>query len=118
MKKKFLKINNIKRFCRWLDESNPHTVLVRQYFESEWSLTRNLKKGLEKRMKQTELRDNFCFKRARIRPSWIPTFSRFGQYEMAKKLLTYVRSRYVRERAKKVRDMQRLQGERISKTSV
>jgi hypothetical protein len=118
MKKKFLKINNMKRFCKWLDESNPHNVLVRQYFESEWSFTRNLKKGLEKRMNQTELRDKFCFNRARIRPSWIPTFSRFGQYQMAKKLLTYVRSRYVRERAKKVKDMRRLQRERVSETSV
>jgi hypothetical protein len=47
-----------------------------------------------------------------------PLLADLGNIEMAKKLLTYVRSRYVRERAKKVRDMQRLQGERISKASV
>ena len=113
MKKKFLKINNIKRFCRWLDVSSVAVEL--------WDLYNPIGKiylGLEKRQKASEERNKFCFERAKIRSSWKLTFSRFGQYEMAKKLLTYVRSRYVRERAKKVRDMRRLQGERISKASV
>ena len=113
MKKKFLKINNIKRFCRWLDVSSVAVEL--------WDLYNPIGKiylGLEKRQKASEERNKFCFERAKIRSSWKPTYSRFGQYEMAKKLLTYVRSRYVRARAKKVRDLQRLQGERISKTSV
>lgn len=110
MKKKFLKVNNIKRFCKWLDQSDPHAVLVKQYFEAEWSLNRNQRKGIETRIKQTELRDHFCYKRSKIRTSWVLALTRYGQYQMAKKLLTYVRSRYVRERAQKVRDMRRLQG--------
>ncbi len=113
MKKKFLKINNLKRFCRWLDVSSVAVEL--------WDLYNPVGKiylGLERRQKASDERDKFCLNRARIRTSWKSTYSRFGQYEMAKKLLTYVRSRYVRERAKKVRDLQRLQGKRISKTSV
>mgnify|MGYP003665563152 FL=1 len=113
MKKKFLKINNIRRFCKWLDVSSVAVEL--------WDLYNPIGKiylGLEKRQKASEERNKFCLERAKIRYSWKPTFSRFGQYEMAKKLLTYVRSRYVRARAKKVRDLQRLQGERISKTPV
>ena len=107
------KINKMKKVGRWLDVSSVAVEL--------WDLYNPIGKiylGLEKRQKASEERNKFCFERAKIRSSWKPTYSRFGQYEMAKKLLTYVRSRYVRERAKKVKDMRRLQGERISKASV
>lgn len=100
--KKFLKINNMKRFTKWLDENDVHLETIRTYFDMPWVMWPNERKGIERRLKATEERDKFCSERAKTRPGWRNCETRFGQYKKAEKLLEYVKSRYDRVRKRKM----------------
>ena len=104
MIKKFLKINNLKRFTRWLDQTNIHDEIRDTYFRMPWVMYPNERKSIERRLEETSQRDAFCFNRAKVRPSWQKTITRHGQYEMAQKLLNYVKRRYLRVRKREVLD--------------
>ena len=104
MIKKFLKINNLKRFTRWLDQTNVHDEIRDTYFRMPWVMYPNERKSIERRLEETSQRDAFCFNRAKTIPSWKNTITRHGQYEMAQKLLNYVKRRYLRVRKREVLD--------------
>jgi len=104
MIKKFLKIQNAKRIAKWLDRTNVHPEIRDTYFETPWVMYPNERKGIELRLEQTSQRDAFCFNRAKVRPSWKNTITRHGQYEMAQKILNYVKRRYLRVRKRQVID--------------
>tara|TARA_R110002012_G_scaffold307610_1_gene513199 strand:+ start:317 stop:625 length:309 start_codon:yes stop_codon:yes gene_type:complete len=101
MKKTLLKINNMKRFTRWLDQNNVHLEIVRTFFDTPWLMWPNERKSIERRLESTEQRDKFCKNRAKLRPSWRNCdVGRYGQYQKANKLLLYVKLRYDRKRKK------------------
>ena len=101
MKKTLLKINNMKRFCKWLDQTSVHLDIVRTLLSHPWVMSWKERKGIEKRLKQTQDRDYFCFKRSKTRLRWRNICARFHHYEKATELLTYVRKRYARQKNKK-----------------
>ncbi len=102
MIKKFLKINNLKRFTKWIDQTNVHDEIRDTYFKMPWVMYPNERKSIERRLEETSQRDAFCFNRSKVRPSWQKTITRHGQYEMAQKLLNYVKRRYLRVRKREV----------------
>ena len=66
MKKTLLKINNMKRFTRWLDQNNVHLEIVRTFFDTPWLMWPNERKSIERRLESTEQRDKFCKNRAKL----------------------------------------------------
>jgi hypothetical protein len=96
MIKKFLKIRNINRFVKWLDQTNVHAEIRDTYFTMPWVMWPNERKSIERRLESTHQRDVFCLNRAKIRPGWNKAITRLGQFEKAQKLLQYVKKRYAR----------------------
>jgi len=104
MIKKFLKIQNIKRFAKWLDRANVHAEIRETYFNMPYVMYPNERKGIEARLESTSQRDAFCFNLSKIRPTWKDCFTRYGQYKKANQLVEYVKKRYLRDRKKKMLD--------------
>jgi len=102
MKKTLLKINNMKRFCKWLDQTGVHLEIIRTLTTHPWVMSWKERSGIEKRLKQTRDRDYFCFKRAKSRLRWRNVYTRFHHYEKAQELLIYVKKRYARKKNRKI----------------
>jgi|TARA_E500000318_G_scaffold110176_1_gene124951 hypothetical protein len=102
MKKTLLKINNMKRFCKWLDQTGVHLEIIRTLTTHPWVMSWKERSGIEKRLKQTRDRDYFCFKRAKSRLRWRSVYTRFHHYEKAQELLIYVKKRYARKKNQKI----------------
>lgn len=102
MLKKFLKIRNLTRFVRWLDQTNVHHEIRDTYFTMPWVMYPNERKSIERRLESTHQRDAFCYNRAKLRPTWKRAITRHGQYEKAKQLLEYIKKRYARILKKKM----------------
>ena len=106
MIKKLLKIRNMTRFVRWLDQTNVHHAIRDTYFDMPWVMWPNERKSIERRLESTHQRDVFCMNRSKIRPKWRSIGrsmeTRHGQYMKAKELLEYIKKRYARELKKKM----------------
>ena len=55
MKKTLLKINNMKRFCKWLDQTGVHLEIIRTLTTHPWMMSWKERSGIE----QTRDRDYF-----------------------------------------------------------
>jgi hypothetical protein len=92
---RLLKINAMKRFCRWLNTNRVATYL--------WDMFNPVGKiylGLERRQQAADERDQFVEERRKIRPNWRWTFERQNQFIMATRLLEFVTLRHENKKKK------------------
>jgi len=92
---RLLKINAMKRFCRWLD-----TNRVATYLWSEFNPVGKIYLGLERRQRISEIRDKFVEERRKKRPYWKWAFERQGQSIIANKILEFVTLRHEKKKKK------------------
>ena len=92
---RLLKINAMKRFCRWLD-----TNRVAVYLWDMFNPVGKIYLGLEKRQRTAEIRDKFVEERRKKRPYWKWAFERQGQSIIANRILKFVTLRHEKKNKK------------------
>jgi hypothetical protein len=96
MNTRLLKINAMKRFSRWLDQSEVHHSTI-DYWASQFCRGKEWE-NISKRLDSVQERWKFCCERAKKRKKWGSSILRSEQYKLAGRLLTYIKKRNERKK--------------------
>lgn len=96
MNTRLLKINAMKRFVRWLDQSEVHHSTI-DYWASPFCRGKEWE-NISERLDSVQERWKFCCNRGKKRKHWKSSMLRSEQYVIANKLLYFIQQRYERRK--------------------
>lgn len=96
MKTRLLKINAMKKFTRWLDQSEVHHSTI-DYWASPFCRGKEWE-NISERLDSVQERWSFCSSRGRKRKHWRSSILRSEQYMIANKLLNFIKHRHERKK--------------------
>jgi len=100
MNTRLLKINAMKRFCRFLDQTDVHPSTI-DYWASPFCRGKEWE-NIEERLDSNQRRWNFCIAREkRGNKRWKSAYLRSKQFELAELFLKYISKRNQKKKARK-----------------